>query len=272
MRNLDFLWSIASRGSKAGTSQNTFKLFLLSPMGALSKRKRTARYNLKKAREQCFRNRAERRTSLLQGNEFAWTKQPVYSTDPGIEDEYIVQDPYVPNVILWDKHGVAVSELVENTEDVPSLDSPNDYETMSEDTGTQLYEGNVGISASVEGVSPEGPLAEEPNSQYLYSETVHSHLEDRVEQTIPSTGLYTAKQPVRDASTTYLRNYKKIFRASKKAMAAAQTPPVVEESPSWIIEGVSLEEMLHTYGRRLNTSSEGQTNTAPGRYLVIRLD
>jgi hypothetical protein len=93
----------------------------------------------------------------------------VYSTDPGIEDEYILQDPYVPNVILWDKHGVAVSELVENTEDVSSLDSPNDYETMSEDTGTQLYEGNVGISASVEGVSPEGPLAEEPNSQYLCS-------------------------------------------------------------------------------------------------------
>ncbi|CAE6387636.1 unnamed protein product [Rhizoctonia solani] len=246
-------------------------------MGALSKRKRTAKSNLKKAREQCFRNRAERHTNFLRGNGFVQAEQQTYSTDIGPGGEHILQEPYVPNVILWDDCGIAISELVENNEDVSGPSSPSHYGAISEDINTPSYEDNILPSTFIEGIPPEGLSVNDLGLQCSYSDSEQKDStildpEDRTKYTISSAKPCGVKQPIREASTSYLRNYKEIFRASKKAIAATQALPTAEES--WVIEGISLEEILHTYGRRLDKKepSERQSDTAPGRYLVIKLD
>ncbi|CAE6463979.1 unnamed protein product [Rhizoctonia solani] len=243
-------------------------------MGALSKRKRTARNNLKKARERRLRNRVERHTNFLRGIDPIQADQYVYSPDMDTENEHVIQEPYVPNVLLWDDCGSIVSELVENRTEVSQHDFSNEHEATVEEDSAQVYEANAESSTSVEETPSEGPSVRDIDHglECSYPETTRSYSIDRVKYAISLTDPYGPKRPVRDASTSYLRNYKKIFRASKKAIAATQSLPISGES--WVIEGVSLEEMLHTYGRRLDRteSPEKQRDTGPSRYLVVKLD
>ncbi|KAF8683415.1 Pectate lyase [Rhizoctonia solani] len=127
---------LTSRASRTGTFQDVFNLrpsFFL--MGALSKRKRTARNNLKKAR----------------------ADQYVYSPDMDTENEHVIQEPYVPNVLLWDDCGSIVSELVENRTEVSQHDFSNEHEDTVEEDSAQVYEANAESSTSIEETPSEGP-------------------------------------------------------------------------------------------------------------------
>ncbi|KAF8711965.1 Pectate lyase, partial [Rhizoctonia solani] len=118
------------------TFQDVFNLRLsFFLMGALSKRKRTARNNLKKAR----------------------ADQYVYSPDMDTENEHAIQEPYVPNVLLWDDCGSIVSELVENRTEVSQHDFSNEHEATAEEDSAQVYEGNAESSTSIEETPSEGP-------------------------------------------------------------------------------------------------------------------
>ncbi|ELU40515.1 polysaccharide lyase family 3 protein [Rhizoctonia solani AG-1 IA] len=223
---------LTSRASRTGTFQDVFNLRLsFFLMGALSKRKRTARNNLKKARERRLRNRVERHTNFLRGIDPIQADQYVYSPDMDTENEHVIQEPYVPNVLLWDDCGSIVSELVENRTEVSQHDFSNENEATAEEDSAQVYEANAESSTSVEETPSEGPSVKD------IDHGLECSYPDRAKYAISLTDPYGPKRPVRDASTSYLRNYKKIFRASKKAIAATQSLPISGES--WVIEDAS---------------------------------
>ncbi|KAG8756367.1 hypothetical protein FRC11_005390 [Ceratobasidium sp. 423] len=221
-------------------------------MAAPSKRKRTARNNLKKARIKLCEKRVGRRTGFSQAIDLVQTEHYVHSQDTSAEDEHTLQEPYVPNVLLWDDYGVASSELVQNSDIAAETIIPHGHGATSGYLGTQLCKNDLVFGPPIRGTGHEDPLVKDPGLQDPYFDE--------------------AKQPVEEAPTSYLRRYKETFRASKKAIATTQL--LVTTGESWVVEGVSLEDMLHTHGRRLSKEegSEQRGDTAPSRYLVIKLD
>ncbi|GAB1524573.1 hypothetical protein RhiTH_007727 [Rhizoctonia solani] len=73
------------------------------------------------------------------------------------ENEHVIQEPYVPNVLLWDDCGSIVSELVENRTEVSQHDFSNEHEATAEEDSAQVYEANAESSTSVEETPSEGP-------------------------------------------------------------------------------------------------------------------
>ncbi|CAE6498343.1 unnamed protein product [Rhizoctonia solani] len=236
-------------------------------MAAPSKRKRTARNNLKKARIKLREKRVGGRGGFSQGIDSIRTKHYMHSEDMSTESKHVLQEPYVPNVLLWDDRGAVCSELVENSQVAPETIIPHGHGATSEYPGIQLCKEDLASDTYIGGTIHEVPSTKDPGLQDPYLVSV-----DETKYSVSLTGTDEPKQPAEGASMSYLRRYKETFRASKKAIATTQFSIATGES--WVVEGVSLEDVLHTHGQRLGKEelSGRWGDTTPSRYLVIKLD